>query len=109
MWAEISITYDKRICANGIDEVAEYSLKHAIVKDVLQIVPDIKRTLARLLKVTSKSEATKEVSQLYGFPRSTLLSFLKISLSAKRCKLCQVERDLSANIFFAEESTNLHS
>lgn len=77
MWAEISITYDKRICANSIDEVAEYSLKHAIVKDVLQIVPDIKRTLAGLLKVTSKAEAVREVSQLYGIPEEYVAELLE--------------------------------
>jgi len=80
LWAEISITYDKRIYANSIDEVAEYILKHAIVKDVYkeeEIAPEIKRTLAGLLKVTSKSEAIKEVSQLYGIPEEYVVGILE--------------------------------
>ena len=80
LWAEISITYDKRIYANSIDEVAEYILKHAIVKetyDEVEILPDIQKTLAGLLKVTSKAEAVKEVSQLYGIPEEYVAELLE--------------------------------
>ena len=77
LWADVAITYERKIYASGVLELEEYVLKHAKAyqsfKDE-EIAYWLKRTIASFIKMGkfSKKQIIRDVSKLYGIPEPVL-------------------------------------